>query len=213
MATLMRVSILGTLPGGEVWSVNPVYRLGTGGDVPTTALQCQQIVTAINSRVVPTGITGAMTTSTFVTGCRVEARVVNGTLEALAEGARSTPTGGTTSSGHPYQTSLVASLRTTHPGPSGRGRLYWPAVGIPILATTLRVNSTSVGTLLIGVKTFLSGIETDIEATMGGAALGVWSRKEAAVHAVTSIQIGDVADVQRRRRDQLVEAVQASSYP
>jgi len=59
----------------------------------------------------------------------------------------------------------------------------------------------------------LSAIDTAIEATMGGVTLGVWSRKTLEVHAVTQIQMGDVCDTQRRRRDQLIEAVQALPFP
>jgi len=213
MAILLRVSVQGSLPGGEVWSVNPVYRLGTGGDVPATALQCQQIVTAINAITVSSGVLTMMSTSTAITGCRVEARGLGGVLEALAEGQRGSAVAGSGATTHPYQTSLVTSLRTSTPGPSGRGRLYWPLTGGPLSATTLRVASGQVNTYLLGVKTYLSAIDTAIEATLGGAALAVWSRKTGAIHAVTSLQMGDVPDVQRRRRDQLIEGITATTYP
>lgn len=213
MAVLVRVSILGQMPSGEVWSVNPVYRLGTGLDVPATATQLQAIVAAINAIAVPTGLLQAMSSSTNVSGCRVEARSMDGTLDAIAEGARAVPAVGTGLAPHPFQTSLVLSLRTTTPGPSGRGRLYWPGTGVNIAAATLRLNSGVPASVLSGAKTFLSAIETAVETTLGPASLAVWSRTTSSIHAVSSLQLGDVADTQRRRRDTLIEAVSVLPYP
>lgn len=214
MATIIRVSIMGAMPSGEVWSVNPVYRLGSGLGTTVSAAQCQTIATAIAARVVPTGLMNALSTSTTVTGCRVEAREMDGSLNAQAEAVKATPTagnGGTTA--HPYQTAIVASLRTSTVGARGRGRLYWPATGMLLTVATLRVSAANVSSILSGMKTYLSGISTDIDTTLGGNTLGVWSRASADTHAVTSIQMGDVLDVQRRRRDQLIESYSSVTYP
>jgi hypothetical protein len=41
----------------------------------------------------------------------------------------------------------------------------------------------------------------------------VWSRTNASTAPVTSINMGDVCDVQRRRRDALLENYQALAFP
>lgn len=213
MSQLMRISILGNMPSGEVWSVNPVYRLGSGLDVPVSASQMTAIVTAINARAVPTAVLTMFNPGTTVSGVRAEARMADGTLQSIAEAARAVPVLGTGTSTHPFQTSLVSSLRSTATGARGRGRLYWPATGIALTSGTLRVPSANITSLLSGVKTYLSGIETDIEASVGGSSLAVWSRQYESLSAVENIQMGDVCDTQRRRRDTLIEAVQATPYP
>ena len=60
---------------------------------------------------------------------------------------------------------------------------------------------------------FLAAIETAIEASLGGASLAVWSRTNASLSAVQTLQVGDVADVQRRRRDALIESYTSLAYP
>lgn len=210
--SVIRTSILGTMPGGEVWSVNPCFFcLDEPADV--TAAEALTIANAINAIAVPTGLRAIMNVNTAVTGVRVEARDRDGTLRALAEAMRATPTPGTGGQAHPYQTAMVTSLRTSFPGGQGRGRLYWPANGITTLATNLRPSSTDVGTAMTGVRTFLVAIQAAVAASAGPVSLTVWSRTGSAFHGVTSIRQGDVLDVQRRRRDALVESYQELPYP
>lgn len=213
MSQLMKISILGAFPGGEVWSVNPVYRLGTGLDVPVTDANMTAIVTAINAITVPTAILTTMGTASSIVGVRAEARMATGELQNIAEAGRAVPVPGQGSSTHPFQTSIVTSLRSSASGARGRGRLYWPATGLALVAGTMRPATSGVTSILTGVKTYLSGIETAIEASVGGASLAVWSRLNASLSAVNLIQCGDVLDVQRRRRDSLIEGVSATPYP
>lgn len=213
MAEIMRVSIMGALPGGEVWSVNPVYSIGADFGVPVSAVQAQTIATAIAALTVSTGITQMMSTSTTVTGCRVEARSIAGVLETQAEAVKGTPVPGTGASPHPYQTSIVASLRTATPGASGRGRLYFPATGVTVQSANLRVGTGFPNSFGLGVKTYLSAINGAIAATLTGVSLVVWSRATNQLHTVTGINVGDVLDTQRRRRDTLIENITAQTYP
>jgi hypothetical protein len=48
---------------------------------------------------------------------------------------------------------------------------------------------------------------------LDGIALVVWSRKNHTTIPVTSISTGDVADVQTRRRDNLIEVTRSISFP
>lgn len=211
MTQIMRVSITGAMPSGEVWSVNPTFTLpGDGAGI--TFEDLEQLVTDINALVVPAGLTALMTSGVTVGGCRVEQRTLGGSLIAAAEGPRTTATTGTSSAPHPFQSAVVCSLRTTTPGGRGRGRLYWAATGAPLSSTTLRMSAATVSAALNGFSSLLAAINAEINAYDAAAALCVWSRVSNAAHNVTRIQVGDVLDVQRRRRDTLAESYQTASY-
>lgn len=215
VANVIRLSIFGTLPGGEVWSVNPVWQIGgvaTAEDI--TQIEAQTMATACAAVSVPAGVTQIMSTSTMLTGVRVEARRWDGTLAAQAEALKGTPTAGAGAAGNPYQTSLVLSLRTGGIGGSGRGRLYWPCTGLTIQPTTLRPSTTNVTSTLAGMKTYLTSLGTALNASLTNApVLSVWSRVGASTTPVNNLLMGDVTDVQRRRRDQLVESYQSLAWP
>lgn len=211
-ADIVRVSIEGALPGGEVWSVNPVWQISNSG-VDNTYTQVNAICTAIAAITIPTGVRGMYNANTTINGVRVETRKYNGTLEVLAEQAFGSVVFGSGAQNHPYQTSMVTSLRSEFPGARGRGRLYWPATGIPVQASNLRVASADVTSALNGVKTYLSGIQTAINTSIPVVGLVVWSRVGSISHQVTRLLMGDILDTQRRRRDSLVETYQTSSWP
>jgi hypothetical protein len=212
MADLIKVSIQGQLPNGEVWSINPVWRLNTH-PVSVTVTQCQAIVTAVNNIVVPTAVRNIMSSQTTFNGCRVEARAATGELESLAEGVRAAAVAGSGANPHPFQTSLVVSLRSPLAGASGRGRLYLPATGMQIATTSLRPPPADMTSIASGTKTYLAAIQTAVTSQVPDSILGVWSRTLATVLGVTRIQIGDVLDVQRRRRDSQVENYTELAFP
>lgn len=214
MAHLLRVSIKGQMPNGEEWSVNPVYSVGGDFGTPVSSVQAQAIATAIAAVAVPTGLLATMNSVSLVSSVRVEARTLSGTLESQADANKAVPSPGSGIINHPYQTAVVISLRTGTPGASGRGRLYWPATGMAIDSTTLRVTAANLTSALAGAKTYLSAIDTAIEGTLTGVSLCVWSRKgTGALYPVTSMQMGNVFDTQRRRRDTLVETYSNLTYP
>lgn len=213
MADLLRVSIQGAMPGGEEWSVNPVYNVGSDFGTPVSAAQASTIATAIAAVVMPSGLTATMNSSCNWNSVRVEARTLDGTLESLGEAAKGTPTPGTGTANLPFQSALVSSLRTATAGASGRGRLYWNATGLSVNGTTLRVAGATLTPILAAVKTYLSAINAAIDVTLDGVSLCVWSRVKQDLYPVNSIQMGDVVDVQRRRRDAAPEAYQTVSFP
>jgi hypothetical protein len=214
MADLLRVSILGGLAGGEEWSVNPVWSLGGDfGGVDVTQNQLNTIAAAINGIVVPTGLRIMAMASTTVSGVRIEARTKAGLLEAQTEAGRAS-VGGQGATPHPFQISACLSLRTATPGPSGRGRMFWPATGALIDSTTLRLTTATLSSFVGGAKTYLTAIDSAIDTVFPtGSTLCVWSRKNASLSAVNLVEAGDVLDVQRRRRDQLIEGKNTVIYP
>lgn len=214
MAEVLRVSYKGTMPSGEEWSINPTYSIGGDFGAPVSSTQANTIAVAIAAIAVPTGLLAVMSSSCAVSGARVEARSLTGVLESIGEAVKGTPTpGSSTATPQSFQTSMVISLRTATAGASGRGRLYWPATGAALTNATLRIPNASMATFLSASKTLLSGIQAAIDVTLDGVSLAVWSRKNADLYPVTSLQIGDVLDVQRRRRDTAVETYSSTSYP
>lgn len=209
MVQVLRVSLTGTMPGGEVWSINPTWSLpGDGAGI--TFEDLEQLVTDINLLPSHAGLTALMTSGVTISGCRVEQRTLVGGLVAAAEGPRPVPIAGTSSTPHPYQTAMVCSLRTSTPGGHGRGRLYWPATGAPLSSTTLRPAAATVLNALNGFVSLLADITAEIQAYDAAARPVVWSRTTNALHQITRLQVGDVLDVQRRRRDTLSESYQTA---
>lgn len=199
------------MPGGEVWSINPCY--GVPQSIALNTDELAAIALSIDGVTVPAGLMAMNTSGVSVTGCRVEARTHAGVLEGVAEHARATPVAGTGTNGHPFQTSIVASLRTADSSARGKGRLYWPATAIPITASTLRIPTSDVNTFVTSINTYLTAIRGVIRPVAGltGASLAVWSRTNADHRIVLSIRAGDIADVQRRRRDALTESYLAAT--
>lgn len=212
MTGILKTSILGQLPNGEVWSVNPCW-FGIVGDLPLTYDQLNTIATAINAVAVPTALRGNWSTGTAVTGVRLEHRELDGSLLAQLEQTRPAIAVGSSSTPLPMQAAAVTSLRTTSSGAHARGRLYWPATGALLDGTSLRLASAVVTNYISGVKTYLSGIATAIGATSPSPTLSVWSRALATTYPVNRILVGDIPDVQRRRRDAAIETYVTSSYP
>lgn len=212
MADVIRLSIEGALPGGEVWSINPCWSVEPPG-IAVDFDDCQAIATAAAAIDPGAAVKGAMNSATTITSVRVEARTYAGVLEALAEAPLATPLVGGGTSPKSFQSAWVVSLRTTTPGGRGRGRLYWPATAQNTDSSTLRVPTAARDSFAAGFKTYLSGLETAVRATIALSRLVVWSRTGVTAHGVSSIQVGDILDVQRRRRDTLTEAYKTVAYP
>lgn len=213
MAQILRVSILGVMPGGEVWSTNPCWEIDGEGGAPVSPSQALTIATALGAVTPAAAVVSMMAPNTNLTGYKVEARSLTGTLESQAEFLRPTPVLGNGAVSHPHQTAMVLSLRTPGIGAVARGRLYFPATGQTIQSADYRLSSAAATSLLSGLKAYLLNLEAGIKATLPNANLTVWSRSTANFHNVTSLQLGNVLDTQRRRRDALSEGVIAGAYP
>ena len=212
MADVLRISVQGSMPGGEVWSVNPVFSVEPPG-LTLTFADLQSIATAAAAVGVPTDLRTLNVAGVTVNTIRVEARTITGVLEGLAEAAVSSPSFGQGAAKLPYQSSVVLSLRTTTPGGRGRGRLYWPSTAVSLLDTTLRISTPTPANIANAAKTYLSGIRTAVRTVIPLSNLVVWSRASLNTHNVSSLLVGDIVDTQRRRRDALSEAFTTVSFP
>lgn len=211
----VRVSIQGTLFSGEVWSVNPTF--DPTGEFPGGVNQANLEAAAalIANRSLPASLAALLSTQGKRTGAKLEVRDdATDALLALAQTASTTPAGGATSVNMPAQSAVVLSVRTTAPGGSGRGRLYWPAIGAS-LDTTGRISNPAPATLVADFKLYLAGIRSDLAASFPtiGFDLAVRSKTTHTTPHATRIQVGNVVDTQRRRRDSLPEAYASVTFP
>lgn len=201
------IRINGSLPGGEVWSVNPKFYNPDGSQYEgyDVLLAWVETIMELNTgSVLPAAIRTLLSTAGSLVSVRAEYRDAAGNLAQAAEVVATSPIAGTGSASKPYQTSFVSSLLTGRPGRSYRGRLYWPALGAQISAADLRVADVQLNTYVAGIKDFLLAIQNS-QPAVGASKLSVVSDTLSVATPVTSIQGGDVLDSQRRRRDSLVE--------
>jgi hypothetical protein len=204
----VRVSLLGTLLTEEVWSVNLTYD-PTGEfetSVDQTALDAAAF--AIASRTIPTSLKVAMSQQVSFTGARVEVRAdADDHLIAISTSIRAAAVPGTPVLTLPPQSAIVLSLRTNTPGASGRGRIYWPALGAS-LSSTGRLAVPTTADFTGDMVTLLNGYKTDLTTAFPliGFNLAVRSKTTKTTPHVVRVQTGNIIDVQRRRRDRIREA-------
>ena len=211
----VRVSILGLSPGGEVWSINPVFD-PTGefpGGVDQTALDAAcDAIAALNPAAT---LLGFMSSALSITGARVEVRD-DGTdgLIGTSTQVRATPLSGSASALRGAQNALVISLRTTTPGGSGRGRIYWPGVGRSV-DSQLRFSAADTLSAMTEMRTYLNAMRSALATAFPtiGFDLAVRSRQTHTTPHVNKLQVGNVPDTQRRRRDSMIEDYQSLAFP
>lgn len=211
----VRVSILGRLVNEEVWSINPVFD-PTGefpGGVNQASLDAATL--AIANRSVPSGLRNALSAQGSRVGARVEVRSdVDDSLIGISTQASASASPGLGGLTMPPQSAIVTSLRTDVPGGSGRGRIYWPNLA-GTLGTDGRMLAANITTFLTDMKAYLTGIRTDLATAFPtiGFDLAIRSRTTSSTPHVTRLQVGNVVDTQRRRRDTLPENYQATTFP
>lgn len=98
----------------------------------------------------------------------------------------------------PFQCATVVSLRTIFATRSGRGRFYLPPLDTTVVAGGLLATAAQT-TVLNSADAMMSSL------TGSGLAPVVYSRTQRLTVVVTSIDVGNVIDTQRRRRNKLIE--------
>lgn len=200
----LRLSVRGTLPGGESWSINPTFYPKGGSTISTASLNAA--LTAAKAVPIGTAFNNVRGVPAPITSGRLELRQgVKGTLVDAVEQTWANTSA--TSATKPYQTALVLSMRTGLVGHSNRGRLYWPALGAAIGANDLRIVDASCQQYAQQAYEWLTGIASAISGSgILDTSLAVISNTTGARSDVQYIEVGNVLDVQRRRRDKAVES-------
>lgn len=188
---LYRHRLEGTFPG-EIWS----FGLYTDSNLSVAASQSAWM----------TGITNFWSEATALFSTDVATtRAVTVELDpstgSQLTGAEDTRTDVGTSAAEtlPFQCAPVVSLRTATLSRAGRGRFYAPS---------LAVDQVAGGRLLIAARDTLADAALELVQglTAAGGNLVIYHRGPGTTTPVTSLDVGDVIDTQRRRRNQLVEA-------
>lgn len=126
--------------------------------------------------------------------------------------------GGASAPPMPPQISVVASLRATaiH-GLATHGRMYLPGNTFAIDSTTGRIPSAAVSTLITAFQTMINGINSDapVSEVVSLCSKGRTTPTVLAgvSQAVTHVEMGDVYDTQRRRRNGFNETYTNKSIP
>lgn len=98
----------------------------------------------------------------------------------------------------PFQCSVAVSLKTDFATRSGRGRFYLPPMTTAIMSAG-RVSAAAITTAVAAVNAWWGALDT------AGLALVIRSKTSHTSVSVTSGNIGNVVDTQRRRRNKLIE--------
>lgn len=188
---LYRHRLEGTFPG-EIWS----FGLYTDSNLSVAAAQSAWMTGITNFWAEATALFSAdVATTRAVT---VELDPATGKQLTGAEDTR-TDVGTSAAETLPFQCAPVVSLRTATLSRAGRGRFYAPS---------LAVDQVAGGRLLIAARDTLAdaGLELVQGVTAAGGNVVIYHRGSGTTTPVTSLDVGDVIDTQRRRRNQLVEA-------
>jgi hypothetical protein len=188
---LYRHRVFGTFPG-ESWTFG-VY---SDSNLSVAAAQSAFI----------TGITNFWSTATALFCTDVEAvrattvevdpatgRQLTGAEDTLALAGTSAATC------LPFQCAPVVSLRTATLSRAGRGRFYAPSLAVDQVSAG-RMLTTARDTLADAAEDLMQGI------TASGGNIVIYHRASGTTSLVTSLDVGDVIDTQRRRRNKLIEA-------
>ena len=210
----IRVGILGTTSGGEVWSVNPVF--DPEGEFPGSVDQgaLDTAAQAVANLTPGANLLSVLSPQLSYTGARLEVRHdADDSLLAISIATRAAPLVGTGTLRMPPQAAVVISLRTNTPGARGRGRLFWPTPAAAV-DTNFRIASTLQTAMLTDAKTWFQAIEGILASNFPsiGFNLAVRSKANAATPHVVRLQVGNVIDTQRRRRDALPESYASLAY-
>jgi hypothetical protein len=115
-----------------------------------------------------------------------------------------TRAGASTEETLPAQCACVVSTRSALATRSGRGRFYLPPFDVTVMSSGL-LSAAAVGTTLAAAQALFSSLD--------GAGLSpvLLNRSTMVQTPITSIDVGNVIDTQRRRRNKLIEARQSAT--
>lgn len=197
--TVFRHRAVGNFGNGETWTFG-VYSEGTGGiDAAETAWDAG--VTAFFSAALAARISANVTTLSTSTASIDETTGRQITRRELVNNSAGT----SATASLPYQVTPVVGLRTALATRAGRGRFYAPS---------LAVDQVADGRMLPAARSDLADSAAAMmdELATGGLVPVIFHRTASpsagmfTTTQVTMIDVGDVLDTQRRRRNKLVES-------
>lgn len=121
------------------------------------------------------------------------------------------PVGGNAGDQLPLQNAVVASHRTNQIGRKGRGRMFWPALTVGGLDADGFLSTTGKNVITTAQVALLEGLAygtfpadpVEIRPCVTGSPWTTYA-------TINQVQVGNVVDTQRRRRNSLTEARQTA---
>jgi len=181
------------LPGNEVAQTAFWWQIGAApafSDATAASVVAQSSFTSLMNAWKPLG-----STSTVAIG--FDQYGYTGGGGASSHGHATLLITGTGTSTHPDTVACVTTLRTAHPGRSGRGRMYWPANGQTMTTATGIAVNTNIDALVDALALFFTAQNT------GTIVSSVVSQTLSSSFPITSVDADYVLDTQRRRSNKL----------
>lgn len=162
---------------------------------------------AVSDGSLPSGLMTKMGGAVKFTGARIEQRTEMDTLVASGEAVRTSAVPGSGAASKPFQASVVASLRTDNVTRQGRGRMYWPLLSVLTNNDSLRISAADTKVIADSVWSLLNdtGVKLQVPLGVGTWDPAVFSRVGSTIRQVRRVEVGDIIDVQRKRRDKAFE--------
>lgn len=132
-------------------------------------------------------------------------QVTDPTIQTLVDSLR-----GSTASTNPVTTSCRISIDNSTRDQRAKGGFYPPRCSRPV-SPDGRFDETDMGNMYDAAHTLLNGINTYLGARWAFAKIGVWSRRDKAVHVSNRLRVGNVPDNVRRRKNHMIEVYNAGS--
>ena len=129
-----------------------------------------------------------------------------GQQQTLRESTVNIP-GTSTSSALPADVAIVVSLRSPVANRTGRGRFYLPQPTTDALTAVGRLDETAQQAIVDAL------LEAWAQANAAGENPVIYSRTQRATREITSFNVGDLFDTQRRRENALNESRISASMP
>jgi hypothetical protein len=218
----IKVIALGRIGAAEKWSCGVVYRNFElfAASMSQTMIEslANRLITGIPSASIPSTLKSVWSNAVSITGWRVEQHGEDEKLTNVGEAAYAAAPVGSGSMSKSPQDALVVSLRTSTPGARGRGRIYWPALGVG-LNGEFQVTTPTQAQIALATAQLFQLIGDQIKSEWAANSMAV--TPELAVRSITDhmsrkverLQVGSILDTQRRRRDSLVETYVMQNYP
>lgn len=208
LTTYQRVVLKGTGPSSEIWQTGfwteSVTPPSTQAQLQTDCNAIAAFCTTFYNSLKPT-----IYSAYAFTEVDMYQYVYPGSTATLQAQTILTPNaGGKATAGSPIDTCIVASIRSSVPGRSNRGRMYLPYHDT-ISATTGMLSAATNNTYGTAVKTLFTSV-----AGYAGYVPVVVSRTHGTWQPVSSIVTDNKPDVQRRRENRLLPtATQVLAFP
>lgn len=213
----LRVVWSGRIGTAEEFSVGASYTIDNDFENWSQA-SANAIVAAILAIPTPAPLLDCFPISVALTDVRLEGHADTGATVGAAEASFAPERTGTgIGAPHPPQAAVVLSMKSDQTGQSGRGRLYWPAMSVE-LSSAFQIADPTNTSLVAAFGSYLSDVS---DAIRDNAGLFPWTTVSLAVASttlgtqapVTRLEVGNIIDTQRRRRNNLVESRATAVYP